>query len=69
MRRDEQKKADDQGKEVLKGTRWLLLKKPRNLDDERNESERLREALEVNQSLATAYPEFNTVIFTFLLIK
>ncbi|MBF0340268.1 MAG: ISL3 family transposase [Magnetococcales bacterium] len=55
LRRDEQKKADDQGKEVLKGTRWLLLKRPRNLDDERNEAERLREALEANQSLATAY--------------
>ncbi|MBF0628487.1 MAG: transposase, partial [Magnetococcales bacterium] len=50
LRRDEQKKADEQGKSVLKGTRWLLLKRPRNLDDERNEAERLREALEANQS-------------------
>lgn len=55
LRRDEQKKAEAQDKDVLKGTRWLLLKKPRNLDDERNEVERLREALNLNQSLATAY--------------
>lgn len=55
MRRDEQKKAETEDKEVLKGTRWLLLKKPRNLDDERNEVERLLEALRINQPLATAY--------------
>jgi transposase len=42
-------------KEVLKGTRWLLLKNPENLDDERNERERLQEALRLNQPLACAY--------------
>ena len=42
-------------KKVLKGTRWLLLKNPKNLDMSRNESHRLNEALELNRPLATAY--------------
>jgi transposase len=40
---------------VLKGTRWLLLKNPENLDGSKNEKERLEEALRLNQPLATAY--------------
>src|SRR3954471_5714133 len=42
-------------KKVLKGTRWLLLKAAENLDEERDEKKRLKEALALNQSLATAY--------------
>jgi len=42
-------------KSVLKGSRWLLLKRPENLDPSRNEPQRLREALRLNQPLATAY--------------
>jgi transposase len=42
-------------KDVLKGTRWLLLKKPKNLNTEREEDKRLKEALDLNQPLATAY--------------
>ena len=42
-------------KDVLKGTRWLLLKNPENLDQTRDESKRLHEALTLNQPLATAY--------------
>jgi transposase len=42
-------------KDVLKGTRWLLLKRPENLDASRNEHERLEEALRLNAPLATAY--------------
>ena len=42
-------------KRVIKGTRWLLLKNPENLDPDRNEHSRLNEALELNQPLATAY--------------
>lgn len=42
-------------KDVLKGIRWLLLKNSENLDDTRNESARLQAALELNESLATAY--------------
>jgi transposase len=44
-----------QEKEVLKGTRWLLLKNPDNLDEQRNERQRLQEALELNQPLALVY--------------
>ncbi len=42
-------------KKVLKGTRWLLLKNPENLDEEKNEQQRLQEALELNKPLATVY--------------
>ena len=42
-------------KKAMKGTRWLLLKNPENLDPDRDEHRRLREALELNQPLATAY--------------
>jgi transposase len=42
-------------KEVLKGVRWLLLKRPENLDPARNEPNRLQEALRLNQPLATVY--------------
>ena len=42
-------------KTVLKGTRWLLLKRIDNLDDRRREPQRLLRALKLNESLATAY--------------
>jgi len=42
-------------KRVLKGTRWLLLKNPENLDPTRQEPQRLQQALQLNQPLATAY--------------
>ena len=42
-------------KAVLKGTRWLLLKNPENLADERNERKRLEKALALNKPLATVY--------------
>jgi transposase len=42
-------------KSVLKGTRWLLLKHPENLDESRDEKARLEEALALNAPLATAY--------------
>jgi transposase len=45
--------ADD--RKILKGTRWLLLKNPENLDPERDEHQRLQEALRLNAPLATAY--------------
>ncbi len=40
---------------VLKGTRWLLLKNPENLNEEKEEQKRLNKALELNKPLATAY--------------
>jgi transposase len=42
-------------KDLIKGTRWLLLKRPENLNQNRNEPDRLQKALEINQPLATAY--------------
>jgi transposase len=42
-------------KKVLKGTRWLLLKNPENLDDERDERKRLEKALALNKPLAAVY--------------
>jgi transposase len=42
-------------KSVLKGTRWLLLKNPENLDESKNEVRRLNEALELNRPLACVY--------------
>ena len=56
LRRDLQREAEGPlQKKVLKGTRWLLLKNPENLDPKRNEKKRLQEALLLNQPLATAY--------------
>ncbi len=47
--------TDVMQKKVLKGTRWLLLKNPENLDEEKDEKRRLEEALALNKPLATAY--------------
>jgi transposase len=47
--------TDVMQKAVLKGTRWLLLKNPENLDKEKDEKRRLEEALALNKPLATAY--------------
>src|SRR4051812_14361850 len=47
--------TDVQHKEVLQGTRWLLLKDAENLDPEKDEKARLKEALKLNESLAAAY--------------
>ena len=56
LRRELYREATDRlHKQVLKGTRWLLMKNPDHLDDERNEPARLQEALALNQPLATAY--------------
>jgi len=56
LRRDLYREAKNElQKDVLKGTRWLLLKNPRNLDEKKREKERLDEALRLNQPLYTAY--------------
>jgi transposase len=44
-----------EGRKVLKGVRWLLLKRPENLDPKRNEKQRLDDALKLNAPLALAY--------------
>lgn len=56
LRRDLHREATDLlGRNVLKGTRWLLLKNPDNLNEEKDEPARLEEALRLNTPLATAY--------------
>jgi transposase len=56
LRRDLCREATEKlHKNVLKGTRWLLLKNPENLDETRDEPKRLREALKLNEPLAMAY--------------
>jgi transposase len=55
LRRQVQSGAEGLAKKVLKCTRWLLLMNPENLDEERNETQRLEEALRLNKPLATAY--------------
>jgi transposase len=55
LRRSLHRQASAEGKKVLKGVRWLLVKRPENLDASRNERERLEEALRLNEPLATAY--------------
>jgi transposase len=55
LRRSLYHQADGAQKKVLKGSRWLLLKNPENLDAEKDETKRLEEALALNQPLATAY--------------
>jgi transposase len=49
--------TDKQHRQVIKGTRWLLLKNPENLKQNEKVDERakLKEALKLNESLATAY--------------
>jgi len=55
LRRSLQRRAEAEAKDVLKGSRWLLLKDPRNLTEDRNETRRLKAALELNAPLAAAY--------------
>jgi transposase len=47
--------TDEGQRQILKGTRWLLLKNPENLDAEHNEKQRLEDALKLNTPLTIAY--------------
>jgi transposase len=56
LRRTLYREAKDvKHKDVLKGTRWLLLKNAENLNPEKDEKSQLEEALKLNKPLATAY--------------
>ncbi len=55
LRRSLARQLGQEDKKILKGSLWLLLKNPTNLDSERNEKERLEEALALNKPLAAAY--------------
>ncbi len=43
------------GQKILKGTRWLLLMNPENLDPKKKERQRLERALRLNEPLAIVY--------------
>ncbi len=47
--------TDANERKLLKGTRWLLLKNPENLDEDKNELERLADALDLNTPLTIVY--------------
>jgi len=56
LRREVQRSIEDiEQRRLLKGTLWLLLKNPENLDPKKNEQQRLDDALRINKPLATAY--------------
>ena len=55
LRRNLQRKAEESDKDILKGTRWLLLKSSKNLDTVKDEHEKLKNALKLNEPLAKAY--------------
>jgi transposase len=55
LRRELYQQATDMQKKVLRGSRWLLLMNPENLDADKGEPKRLQEALKLNESLAVAY--------------
>jgi transposase len=56
LRREVQRCVEDvEHRRLLKGTLWLLLKNPENLDPKRNEPQRLEDALRINRPLALAY--------------
>jgi transposase len=55
LRRSLYHQATEEQKEVLKGVRWLLLKSPEDLDPERDEEGRLKQALSLNLPLTVAY--------------
>ena len=64
-RRDLYNKLTDQDeKRLVKGTRFILLKRPENLDPDKGEPERLQKALELNKDLLNLYylkDEFNSL--------
>ncbi len=53
VRRQEYAKATDQEKEILKGSKYLLLKNEENLKD--SQKEHLEKVLELNSTLSTLY--------------
>lgn len=56
FRRELFRELTDEGQRlILKGTRYLLLKNPENLDPLRNEKQRLQDALDLNTPLTIAY--------------
>lgn len=54
-RRLHRETQDETQQKVLKGTRWLLLKGAERLNPDKDEADRLKQALKINEPLATAY--------------
>jgi len=55
LRQSLYRKANEEGKEVMKGIRFLLLKNAENLNPNRDDEERLNAALKLNEPLSIAY--------------
>ena len=55
LRRQVHREATAEEKSVLKGSRWLLLKNPENLSEDRDEAAQLAAALKLNEPLAMGY--------------
>jgi len=55
VRREEYKKAVGKQRDVIKGSRYLLLKNEENLDKERNEKSNLQQLLSLNRRLEKVY--------------
>ena len=55
VRIDEAKKASESGKEVFKGSKYLLLKNKENLSVEKDEPARLQDLLNLNRNLTKVY--------------
>lgn len=53
VRRDEQRTADHAGRQLIKGSRWLWLRRPNRL--RRKEKQTLRHLVELNANLQKAY--------------
>ncbi len=53
VRREEQNKADKEGQEVIKGSRWLWLKGPKKL--RRKDKQTLKDIMALNQNMQKAY--------------
>jgi len=57
VRRSVYRESSEEGRKVLKGSRWILLKNPEHLrkDDKVDEAKQLQAALDLNKPLSIAY--------------
>ncbi len=51
----ESRKARGEGWRALRGVRWILVKRPENLNEQRDELDRLERALQANRNLMIAH--------------
>ena len=55
LRRSVYRESSTEQRKLLKGIRWILLKRGANLNDDKNERTKLEEALALNESLSFGY--------------